>query len=137
MLVPKETSWFGYYPDGAWDPVLPAQETKLYTEDWIGLKTLDEAGKVKFISVPGGHMDVSKREMKQYIVPYLEDGASSSSKQPNIMESSSRTRNANDFSRISSRKEDPGTRPLSVWSSIKQLVGHSNENESLQLNIRD
>jgi hypothetical protein len=26
VLVPKETSWFGYYPDGAFDPILPAQE---------------------------------------------------------------------------------------------------------------
>ncbi|KAF3439373.1 hypothetical protein FNV43_RR17650 [Rhamnella rubrinervis] len=44
VLIPKETAWFGYYPDGAFSPILPAQETKLYTEDWIGLKTLDEAG---------------------------------------------------------------------------------------------
>lgn len=26
ILIPKETSWFGYYPDGAFDPVLPVQE---------------------------------------------------------------------------------------------------------------
>lgn len=26
VLVPKETSWFGYYPDGSFHPVLPAQE---------------------------------------------------------------------------------------------------------------
>ncbi|KAL5816117.1 hypothetical protein ACOSQ3_024495 [Xanthoceras sorbifolium] len=34
-----------YYPDGSFNAVLPAQQTPLYTEDWIGLKTLDEAGK--------------------------------------------------------------------------------------------
>ncbi|KMT11780.1 hypothetical protein BVRB_5g104830 [Beta vulgaris subsp. vulgaris] len=28
-------------------------QTKLYTEDWIGLKTLDVAGTVKFVSVAG------------------------------------------------------------------------------------
>ncbi|KAG5565404.1 hypothetical protein RHGRI_001336 [Rhododendron griersonianum] len=77
VLVPKETSLFGYYPDGSWSTVLPAQETKLYTEDWIGLKTLDEAGKVKFINVSGGHLDISTSDMLKYIVPYLEDDESS------------------------------------------------------------
>lgn len=77
VLVPKETSWFGYYPDGSFDTVLPAQETLLYTEDWIGLKTLDEAGKVKFINVSGGHLDISKTDMKKYVLPYLEEQAPS------------------------------------------------------------
>lgn len=77
VLVPKETSWFGYYPDGSFDTVLPAQETLLYTEDWIGLKTLDEAGKVKFINVSGGHLDISQTDMKKYILPYLEEQAPS------------------------------------------------------------
>ncbi|KDP28824.1 hypothetical protein JCGZ_14595 [Jatropha curcas] len=76
VLVPKETSWFGYYPDGCFTSVLPPQETKLYTEDWIGLKTLDEAGKVKFINVSGNHLQISRSDMKNYIVPYLEDQAS-------------------------------------------------------------
>lgn len=30
VLVPKETSWFGYFPDGAWEPVLPAQEVSKF-----------------------------------------------------------------------------------------------------------
>jgi palmitoyl-protein thioesterase len=118
VLIPQETAWFGYYPDGAFDPVLPPQkvgsllhmivrhdlimldgwmrslvmcyyglfaktnkeaylimsmQTKLYLEDWIGLKTLEEAGRIKFVSVPGGHLGISKGDMKKYIVPYLED----------------------------------------------------------------
>ncbi|KAJ7961999.1 palmitoyl-protein thioesterase 1-like [Quillaja saponaria] len=78
VLIPKETSWFGYYPDGAFDPVLPARETKLYIEDWIGLKTLDDAGKVKFVKVSGGHLKISQKDMKEYIAPYLKDQASAS-----------------------------------------------------------
>ncbi|KAJ6878979.1 hypothetical protein NC652_032503 [Populus alba x Populus x berolinensis] len=34
--------------------------TRLYIEDWIGLKTLDEAGKVKLINVSGGFLDISQ-----------------------------------------------------------------------------
>ncbi|KAL7120978.1 hypothetical protein ACP275_02G155500 [Erythranthe tilingii] len=71
ILVPKETSWFGYYPDGSWETILPANETTLYTEDWIGLKALDEAGKVKFVNVSGGHLDISYDEMENYVLPYL------------------------------------------------------------------
>ncbi|KAK6162640.1 hypothetical protein DH2020_002481 [Rehmannia glutinosa] len=75
ILVPKETSWFGYFPDGSWETVLPAQQTTLYTEDWIGLKTLDEAGKVKFVNVSGGHLEISYGDMKEYILPYLVENA--------------------------------------------------------------
>jgi palmitoyl-protein thioesterase len=76
ILIPKETSWFGYYADGSLKTVLLANETKLYTEDWIGLKTLDEAGKVEYISVPGNHLQMAKSDMKKYILPYLEDETS-------------------------------------------------------------
>ncbi|XP_048141846.1 palmitoyl-protein thioesterase 1-like isoform X1 [Rhodamnia argentea] len=77
VLEPKETSWFGYYPDGTFDTILPAQETELYVEDWIGLRTLDEAGKVKFINVSGGHLQISLADMEKYILPYLVDDAAS------------------------------------------------------------
>ncbi|KAK3433966.1 hypothetical protein EUGRSUZ_D01239 [Eucalyptus grandis] len=77
VLIPKETSWFGYYPDGTFDTLLPAQETELYIEDWIGLKTLDEAGKVKFINVSGNHLQISLADMQKYIVPYLVDDEAS------------------------------------------------------------
>ncbi|KAL5834552.1 hypothetical protein ACOSQ4_014049 [Xanthoceras sorbifolium] len=77
VLMPKETSFFGYYPDGSFNAVLPTQQrckfmayvcamqTPLYTEDWIGLKTLDE-----------GHLDISHSDMKTYVVSYLKDEAS-------------------------------------------------------------
>jgi hypothetical protein len=53
--------------------LIMSMQTKLYLEDWIGLKTLEEAGRIKFVSVPGGHLGISKGDMKKYIVPYLED----------------------------------------------------------------
>lgn len=73
VLIPKETAWFGYYPDGAFKPVLPPQQTKLYTEDWIGLRELDDAGRVKYVSVPGNHLGIARDDMKKYVVPYLEN----------------------------------------------------------------
>nr|GMD29794.1 palmitoyl-protein thioesterase 1 isoform X2 [Ipomoea batatas] len=51
--------------------------TELYTEDWIGLRALDEAGKVKFINVTGSHLEISYGDMKKYILPYLVENESS------------------------------------------------------------
>ncbi|MCD7453521.1 hypothetical protein HAX54_021256 [Datura stramonium] len=76
VLIPKETSWFGYYPDGAFEPILPAQQTQLYIEDWIGLKTLDDAGKVKYVKVAGNHLQISSSDMRKHVVPYLAGNAS-------------------------------------------------------------
>ncbi|XP_019056232.1 PREDICTED: palmitoyl-protein thioesterase 1-like isoform X2 [Tarenaya hassleriana] len=72
VLIPKETAWFGYYPDGDSQTLQSPQQTKLYTEDWIGLKTLDTAGKVKFISVAGKHLQLSHDDVVKYVVPYLQ-----------------------------------------------------------------
>ena len=48
-------------------------QTTLYIEDWIGLKSLDDAGRVKYLSVPGGHLVISQSVMKKHVVPYLVD----------------------------------------------------------------
>ncbi|KAL1200600.1 hypothetical protein V5N11_019793 [Cardamine amara subsp. amara] len=45
--------------------------TKLYKEDWIGLKALDVAEKVKFVSFSGDHLIMAYEEVAKYIVPYL------------------------------------------------------------------
>jgi len=69
-------------------------QTKLYTEDWIGLRTLDEAGRVKFVNVSGGHLGISHDDMKKHIVPYLKsqdprmDSSKTSGKQGNQGETS-------------------------------------------------
>ncbi|XP_030513325.1 palmitoyl-protein thioesterase 1-like [Rhodamnia argentea] len=73
VLIPKETSWFGYYPDGAFSPIILPNETQLYTEDWIGLRSLDEAGRVQYLSVSGNHLGISRGDMKKYVAPYLEE----------------------------------------------------------------
>ncbi|KAI3881640.1 hypothetical protein MKX03_024961 [Papaver bracteatum] len=104
VLIPKETSWFGYYPNGAFDPILPPQETKLYIEDWIGLRTLDEAGKVRYLSLPGKHLGISQRDMKKYVVPYLEDKALTNTK---IVES---------YKWASS-----------IWTAVGELIGLSED----------
>lgn len=87
-VVPKESSWFGSEPiptdsqhaapesvygaDGsqavlarphlpATDPpedIVPMRLQPLYTEDWIGLRALDERGAVHLETCPGEHMEL-------------------------------------------------------------------------------
>lgn len=53
-------------------------QTDLYKDDWIGLRALDEAGKVSWLSLPGGHLHITKAAMITHIVPYLVDPIASS-----------------------------------------------------------
>ncbi|CAH0480348.1 unnamed protein product [Peronospora belbahrii] len=60
QVFPKESEWFGMYQDGdSYKTVLGFNETRWYREDLFGLKTLDEAGKVHFLSTDGDHLRFS------------------------------------------------------------------------------
>ncbi|XP_074268974.1 uncharacterized protein LOC141592277 isoform X1 [Silene latifolia] len=75
IITPRESSWFGYYPDGSTNVILPFNETQLYKEDLIGLKALHEAGKVTFKKAPGEHVNLSDA-LYEMISPFLKDESS-------------------------------------------------------------
>ncbi|XP_074272805.1 uncharacterized protein LOC141596512 isoform X4 [Silene latifolia] len=75
IITPRESSWFGYYPDGSTNVILPFNETQLYKEDLIGLKALHEAGKVTFKKAPGEHVNLSDT-LYEIISPFLKDESS-------------------------------------------------------------
>lgn len=67
-VVPKESSWFAEVDEGDGDgdgddgqsganrTVTLLRDRKIYKEDWLGLKTLDDAGKIEFLTTPGAHV---------------------------------------------------------------------------------
>ena len=63
-VVPKESAWFGSYAiptdddddDFEKGPIVSMRKQRLYKEDWIGLRTLDEADKVFLVVCRGEHM---------------------------------------------------------------------------------
>ncbi|GMH39034.1 hypothetical protein BSKO_06932 [Bryopsis sp. KO-2023] len=72
VVKPKETAIFSYH-DG--DRLIPLRELPHYTEDWIGLKRLDQKGGLHFESVQKQHMDVDwewfdENVIEKYIVNY-------------------------------------------------------------------
>ncbi|RKP06161.1 Alpha/Beta hydrolase protein, partial [Thamnocephalis sphaerospora] len=55
MVTPSATSWFGYYDQNG-DAVLPMDKQPIYTDDWIGLRKLDQADRIVFKETEGQHV---------------------------------------------------------------------------------
>lgn len=79
-VIPKESAWFGseappeqnvhymsdHFPEQEHlgphvqeKTIVPMKLQPLYTEDWIGLRTLDERGAVVLVTCPGRHMQLT------------------------------------------------------------------------------
>merc|ERR1711936_971836 len=63
----------GNFAPGQVEAVQSLQETQFYQEDFIGLKSLDEAGKLTFHQIPGGHMTFDYNWIAENIVPFLDN----------------------------------------------------------------
>ncbi|CAG8441036.1 8830_t:CDS:2 [Scutellospora calospora] len=69
-LKPGDTAWFSFYDEEG--NVVPIREQPLYKEDWIGLRTLDKAGKIVFKDCEGPHMRIDENYFREEVViPYL------------------------------------------------------------------
>jgi palmitoyl-protein thioesterase len=66
IVIPMQSPWFFFFEEDSDYTVDPMNQTDLYNQDWIGLKTLNEQGKVKFVSVPCDHQDIPRDTCKQY-----------------------------------------------------------------------
>lgn len=72
MVDPRATEWFGFYKEGQGKVIETLKESAIYKEDRIGLKAMDEAGKLVFLSTPGEHLQFTETFFIEKIVkPYL------------------------------------------------------------------
>ncbi|EKM54569.1 uncharacterized protein PHACADRAFT_57928, partial [Phanerochaete carnosa HHB-10118-sp] len=76
MVVPKESSWFGSYAPadedaGAARTVIPMRLQPLYTENRIGLRTLDERGDVELVTCDSAHMHLKTECWQPLIEKYV------------------------------------------------------------------
>jgi len=69
MLFPKETAWFQQM--NAEGDLLPLNSTKFYQSDYIGLKSLDEAGRVKYVKIKGDHLQLTLSDFSEIFIPFL------------------------------------------------------------------
>ncbi|EGC33438.1 hypothetical protein DICPUDRAFT_154535 [Dictyostelium purpureum] len=77
-IVPKESGWFGFYADGNTDNIVPLQQQDQYTQDWLGLRTLDESGRLHFFTTDCTHKDhpiedYCKIYFTNYTLPWLQN----------------------------------------------------------------
>ena len=56
MVIPRESSLFGFYAPGQTRDILPLESTPLWEEDRLGLKQMSQEGRLKIISIPGHHL---------------------------------------------------------------------------------
>jgi palmitoyl-protein thioesterase len=77
-VIPKESGWFAEVNATSRD-VTRLQDRKIYEEDWLGLKRLDQKGALVFKSTPGNHMELDDEVLTRTIEEYFgpENGAKS------------------------------------------------------------
>ncbi|KAJ7304356.1 hypothetical protein JRQ81_011907 [Phrynocephalus forsythii] len=72
MVDPPASEWFGYYRSGQAKETIPLNETALYKEDRLGLKEMDQGGKLVFLGAAGDHLQFSKEWFCENILPFLQ-----------------------------------------------------------------
>eukprot|EP00798_Chlamydomonas_sp_ICE-L_P020704 gene20704-27508_t len=65
-VVPRDSAWFSFFNEDG--QVVALEDLPIYKEDWIGLKTLLDSGKLVRDSIPGEHMQFSKAWFEDNIV---------------------------------------------------------------------
>ena len=80
-VIPAESTWF----EDVWQKpppedddekegeriVTPLKKRKIYQEDWLGLKRLDEKGGVEFKKTPGKHMQIGEKALRETFERYF------------------------------------------------------------------
>jgi palmitoyl-protein thioesterase len=69
-VVPKQSAWFGEL-DSATGIERKLQDRKIYQEDWIGLRWLDEKNRLEFPVTPGGHMELPSEVLVEAFKKYF------------------------------------------------------------------
>jgi len=71
VVDPKGSEWFSWFSeDGSMEQM---NKTQLYTQDWIGLKQLDQAGRLHLLEFPGDHLQMDQESLDMIIDTYLTD----------------------------------------------------------------
>lgn len=71
VVDPKTSEQFGYFKIGSKKDLLLYNQTDDYINDILGLKTLDEQGKIVFEYIVGNHLQFNNSEVQRTVIPYL------------------------------------------------------------------
>jgi len=75
VLVPKETGWFGFFAPNSAETIVPLENSTFYLDDWLGIRYLDEHGRLSKFSTTCIHQDYSSscfdHYFSTYVLPYI------------------------------------------------------------------
>jgi len=78
MVQPKISEWFGFYVAGQDKNVFNLTSSELYQQDWLGLKEMNENGRLTFLSTIGNHLQFTNDWfIENIITPFLNNTLSS------------------------------------------------------------
>lgn len=69
-VIPKESAWFAEFNKTTGKRTL-LEERDIYKNDWIGLKSLGEKGRLEFLTTPGKHMELDDDTLRDLFKKYL------------------------------------------------------------------
>ena len=70
IVIPNESSWFETF-DSTGDRIVALKDSRFYQDDYLGLRQLDEEGKVSYIEMKGDHLDYTEEQVNENIVRFL------------------------------------------------------------------
>jgi palmitoyl-protein thioesterase len=68
MVQPYNTSTFGYYSDESYQDYVELEDLEIYSKDKLGLKNLNQNGKMFRCDIDGDHLEISYSEMTNFAV---------------------------------------------------------------------
>lgn len=68
MVVPRESEWFGFYKEGQGKELYTLEESVLYLNDTLGLKTMDQEGRLFKLATDGDHLQFKEEWFLENIV---------------------------------------------------------------------
>lgn len=74
IVQPLETSWFGFYKPGSDSQLLALEESEIYLKERLGLRAMNEEGKLVFLALEGNHMQINLPWFVENVIEaYLKD----------------------------------------------------------------
>ncbi|XP_059488752.1 palmitoyl-protein thioesterase 1 [Neocloeon triangulifer] len=67
MVEPRSSEWFGFYAPGQAVEELALEDTDLYKEDRLGLKVLNDSGRLHFLDLDGDHLEFTREWFNENI----------------------------------------------------------------------
>lgn len=70
VVIPKESGFFAEVNTTS-GKVTDLRQRRIYLEDWLGLKALDEQKKLEFLYTPGNHMQLSMDNLRRLLTRHF------------------------------------------------------------------